>query len=128
MADKKAKGTTSRIKKALAKKKKVATKRTAAVKVSKKKGEVDLVNMKKDLIVKDFATHEGDTGSPEVQIAILTSRVLQLSEHLKDHKKDNHSRRGLLQMVGKRRRLLQYLKRKDEKRYKVLMERVGLKA
>lgn len=80
----------------------------------------------KDEIVKKFAIHEGDTGSPEVQIAILTERILQLSEHLKTHKKDNHSRRGLLQMVGKRRRLLDYLKRKDEERYKALIEKVGL--
>lgn len=83
--------------------------------------------MKKNQIVKEFAVHSGDTGSPEVQIAILTSRILQLSDHLKNHKKDDHSRRGLLQMVGKRRRLLQYLKRKDEKRYKEIMDRVGLK-
>lgn len=80
----------------------------------------------KDEIVKKFAIHEGDTGSPEVQIAILTERILQLSDHLKTHKKDNHSRRGLLQMVGKRRRLLDYLKRKDEERYKVLIKKVGL--
>ena len=80
----------------------------------------------KEKIVKEFAVHEGDTGSPEVQIAILTERILQLSDHLKTHKKDNHSRRGLLQMVGKRRRLLDYLKRKDEERYKVLIEKVGL--
>lgn len=108
-----------------------ASKKGNGKKVSKpkavKKGEVDLVNMDKRAILKEFATHSGDTGSPEVQIAILTSRILQLSDHLKDHKKDCHSRRGLLQMVGKRRRLLQYLKRKDEKRYKGLMERVGLK-
>jgi len=131
--EKKARKVAKKAKKTPAKKKKVAAKKPVAKKASKpavsvKKGEVDLVNMKKDKIVKEFATHEGDTGSPEVQIAILTSRVLQLSEHLKDHKKDNHSRRGLLQMVGKRRRLLQYLKRKEEKRYKALMERVGLKA
>lgn len=108
--------------------KKVVKKVTKKSATPEKRSEIDLENMKKPAIVKAFATHAGDTGSPEVQIAILTSRVLQLSTHLKDHKKDNHSRRGLLQMVGKRRRLLQYLKRKDEKRYKALMERVGLKA
>ena len=80
----------------------------------------------KDKIIKKFSVHKGDTGSPEVQVAILTERILQLSNHLKTHKKDNHSRRGLLQMVGKRRRLLDYLKRKDEERYKVLIEKVGL--
>lgn len=80
----------------------------------------------KDSIIKKFATHEGDTGSPEVQIAILTERINQLSEHLKSHKKDNHSRRGLLQMVGKRRRLLDYLNRKDEARYQDLIKKVGL--
>lgn len=111
-------------------KKATASKKSQAKPAAKpaKRNEVDLVNMDKSAILKEFSTHEGDTGSPEVQIAILTSRILQLSDHLKDHKKDNHSRRGLLQMVGKRRRLLQYLKRKDEKRYKQLMERVGLKA
>lgn len=80
----------------------------------------------KEEIIKEFAIHEGDTGSPEVQIAILTERIKQLSDHLKSHKKDNHSRRGLLQMVGKRRRLLDYLKRKDEDRYQELIEKVGL--
>lgn len=103
-------------------KKKSSKKKTAA-----KKKELDLASMTKDEIVKEFEVHDGDTGSPEVQVAILTSRILQLSEHLKEHKKDHHSRRGLLQMVGKRRRLLQYLKRKDESRYKSLRERVGLK-
>ena len=103
-------------------------KKAAKAKKATKKGELDLPNMTKGKIIKEFATHDGDTGSPEVQIALITSRVLQLADHLKSHKKDHHSRRGLLQMVGKRRRLLQYLKRKDEKRYKELMNKVGLKA
>ncbi len=68
-------------------------------------------------IIKKYAVHEGDTGSPEVQIAILTSEITELTEHLKVHKKDNHSRRGLLQMVGKRRRLIEYLKKVDADRY-----------
>lgn len=71
----------------------------------------------KKKIIKKYAAHEKDTGSPEVQIAILTEQIDRLSEHLKKHKKDNHSRRGLLKMVGKRRRLLEYLKKKDPKRY-----------
>ena len=74
------------------------------------------VDEKKKIIGK-YATHEGDTGSPEVQIAILTEQISRLSGHLKKHKKDNHSRRGLLKMVGKRRRLLEYLKKKDSKKY-----------
>lgn len=74
------------------------------------------VDEKKKIISK-FATHEKDTGSPEVQIAILTEQISRLSEHLKGHKKDNHSRRGLLKMVGKRRRLLEYLKKKDAEGY-----------
>ena len=71
----------------------------------------------KKKIIDKYAAHEKDTGSPEVQIAILTEQIDRLSEHLKKHKKDNHSRRGLLKMVGKRRRLLEYLKKKDPKRY-----------
>lgn len=77
-------------------------------------------------IIKEFATKEGDTGSPEVQIALLTNQVTQLTGHLKKHKKDNHSRRGLLKMVAKRRRLLNFLQRKDEKRYKSLIKRLDL--
>ena len=77
-------------------------------------------------IVKKFALHEGDTGSPEVQIALLSKQIEDLSEHLKIHKKDNHSRRGLLQMVGKRRRLLQYLKDKEEERYNTLAKKLKL--
>lgn len=77
-------------------------------------------------IVKKFALHEGDTGSPEVQVALLSKQIEDLSEHLKIHKKDNHSRRGLLQMVGKRRRLLQYLKDNEEERYNTLAKKLKL--
>ena len=80
---------------------------------------------KKDLI-KKFARERGDTGSPEIQIALLSTKIAKLAEHLKEHKKDVHSRRGLLSMVAKRRRLLAYLAKKDEKRYKVLIKEVGL--
>jgi small subunit ribosomal protein S15 len=80
---------------------------------------------KKDLI-KKFAREKGDTGSPEIQIALLSTKIAKLAEHLKEHKKDVHSRRGLLSMVAKRRRLLAYLAKKDEKRYKVLIKEVGL--
>ena len=82
---------------------------------------------RKDEIIKEYATHEGDTGSPEVQVAILTERIVNLTEHLKTHKKDFHSRRGLLIMVGQRRRLLDYLKRKDQGRYEALIKRLGLR-
>ncbi|GEO82328.1 30S ribosomal protein S15 [Pararhodospirillum oryzae] len=82
---------------------------------------------RKQEVIKEFATKENDTGSPEVQVAILTNRITALTEHLKIHKKDNHSRRGLLIMVGQRRRLLDYLKRKDVKRYEALIARLGLR-
>ena len=78
-------------------------------------------------IIKEYATHEGDTGSPEVQVAILTSRITYLTEHLKEHKKDHHSRRGLLKLVGQRRNMLDYLRRKDIERYRSLIERLGLR-
>ncbi|MDU5216419.1 MAG: 30S ribosomal protein S15 [Veillonella parvula] len=78
-------------------------------------------------IIKEYATHEGDTGSPEVQVAILTSRIQYLTEHLKEHKKDHHSRRGLLKLVGQRRNMLDYLRRKDIERYRSLIERLGLR-
>jgi small subunit ribosomal protein S15 len=80
----------------------------------------------KKKIISKFATGEGDTGSPEVQIALLTANIHQLSDHLKDHGKDNHSRRGLLKMVSKRRRLLQYLLKQDEARYKTVIDKLGL--
>ena len=81
---------------------------------------------KKNLI-KDYATKEGDTGSPEVQVAILTKRIVNLTEHFKTHKKDNHSRRGLLKMVSLRRKLLDYVREKDEKRYKELIKRLEIR-
>ncbi len=80
----------------------------------------------KEKILKDFAQHEGDTGSPEVQIALLSERIKRLSDHLKEHKQDTHSRRGLLQMVNKRRRILLYLTRKDPDRYKSIVQKLGL--
>ncbi|MGI6752336.1 MAG: 30S ribosomal protein S15 [Anaerovoracaceae bacterium] len=82
---------------------------------------------KKAEIIGDYKTHEGDTGSPEVQVAILTFRINDLNEHLKIHKKDHHSRRGLLKMVGQRRNLLNYLKEKDVNRYRELIARLGLR-
>lgn len=78
-------------------------------------------------LMKEYATKEGDTGSPEVQVAILTSRIATLTEHFKTHKKDNHSRRGLLMMVALRRKLLDYVKGKDQARYASLIERLGLR-
>ncbi len=82
---------------------------------------------KKLEIIKEYQTKEGDTGSPEVQVAILTYRINDLNEHLKVHKKDHHSRRGLLKMVGQRRNLLNYLKNKDIDRYRNLIARLGLR-
>ena len=81
----------------------------------------------KNRVIKEFATKDGDTGSPEVQVAILTSRINTLTEHFKTHKKDNHSRRGLLKLVAQRRKLLDYLKRKDEARYQDLIKRLGIR-
>lgn len=81
----------------------------------------------KQQIINDFATHEGDTGSPEVQIAILTERINHLNDHLKMHKKDHHSRRGLLMLVGQRRGLLNYLQKTSIERYRVLIERLNLR-
>ena len=78
-------------------------------------------------IMQTYATHEGDTGSPEVQIAVLTRRINDLTEHLKVHKKDHHSRRGLLKMVGHRRNLLNYLMKKDINRYRAIVEKLGLR-
>ena len=82
---------------------------------------------KKQELIEKFATKPGDTGSPEVQVAILTERIKNLTEHMKEHKHDFHSRRGLLIMVGQRRRLLDYVKRKEEGRYQSLIERLGLR-
>ena len=82
---------------------------------------------KKTAIIKEYARTEGDTGSPEVQVAVLTARIQELTEHLKANPKDHHSRRGLLKMVGQRRGLLGYLKEKDIERYRSLIERLGLR-
>lgn len=81
----------------------------------------------KTAVIEDNRTHETDTGSPEVQIAILTERIAQLTEHLKVHKKDNHSRLGLLKMVGRRRRLLDYLIKKDIERYRACIAKLGIR-
>ena len=78
-------------------------------------------------LIKDNATKDGDTGSPEVQIAILTERINNLTEHFKVHKKDNHSRRGLLKMVSQRRQLLDYVKKKDEPRYQTIIKKLGIR-
>lgn len=82
---------------------------------------------RKSALIKEYAKKEGDTGSPEVQIAILSERIKNLTEHLQSHKKDYHSRRGLLVMVGQRRRLLDYVKGRDHKRYETILERLGLR-
>lgn len=82
---------------------------------------------RKQELIKEYATKDGDTGSPEVQVAILTERINNLTEHLKEHKKDHHSRRGLLIMVGQRRRLLDYAKGKSQGRYEDLIKRLGLR-
>ena len=81
----------------------------------------------KERLIKEYATKEGDTGSPEVQVAILSSRIATLTEHFKTHAKDNHGRRSLLKMVAQRRKLLDYVKNKDEARYRSLIERLGLR-
>lgn len=86
-----------------------------------------MLKSEKDAIIKEYATHEGDTGSPEVQIALLTKRIQDLTEHLKIHKKDHHSRRGLLKMVGKRRNLLNYLTKVDIERYRSIIARLGIR-
>ena len=82
---------------------------------------------RKEALIKEYATKDGDTGSPEVQVAILTERINTLTDHFKEHKKDNHSRRGLLKMVSHRRNLLDYVKRKNEDRYQSLISRLGLR-
>ena len=82
---------------------------------------------KKALIISEFQTHEGDTGSPEVQIALLTTRINELNEHLSVHKNDHHSRRGLLKMVGHRRNLLAYLQKNDIERYRAIVKKLGLR-
>lgn len=86
-----------------------------------------LLKDQKQTIMQEYALHEGDTGSPEVQIAVLTKRINDLTEHLKVHKKDHHSRRGLLKMVGKRRGLLNYLIKTDITRYRAIIEKLGIR-
>ena len=82
---------------------------------------------RKTALIAEFATAPGDTGSPEVQVAVLTERIVNLTGHFKTHTKDNHSRRGLLKLVSQRRQLLDYVKRKDEARYKAIIERLGIR-
>ena len=86
-----------------------------------------MLKEEKTEIIKEYAMHEGDTGSPEVQIAILTKRINALTEHLKIHKKDHHSRRGLLKMVGRRRNLLNYLQKNDVERYRTIIEKLSIR-
>ena len=86
-----------------------------------------MTKTEKTEIIQKYARHEGDTGSPEVQIAVLTKRINDLTEHLKEHKKDHHSRRGLLKMVGHRRNLLDYLMKKDIMRYRAIIEKLGIR-
>lgn len=90
-------------------------------------GCIMITKEEKKQIIEEYQQHDGDTGSPEVQIAILTHRINSLNEHLKEHKKDYHSRRGLLKMVGQRRGLLKYLKNKDILRYRELIEKLGIR-
>ena len=86
-----------------------------------------MTQAEKQAIMKEYATHEGDTGSPEVQIAVLTKRINDLTEHLKEHHNDHHSRRGLLKMVGHRRNLLAYLQKTDIERYRAIVQKLGLR-
>jgi small subunit ribosomal protein S15 len=88
---------------------------------------VTLTKEAKTEVIRKFASHEGDTGSPEVQVALLTARINELTEHLRTHKKDHHSRRGLLMLVGQRRRMLNYLNRQDVDRYRSLVQELGLR-
>ncbi len=95
--------------------------------MSKKTAAPTVADLSKSEIIEQYATKTGDTGSPEVQIALLTGRISHLTEHLKEHKHDHHSRRGLLLLVGQRRRLLNYLQNNDIERYRSLIERLGLR-
>ncbi len=95
--------------------------------MSKKTAAPTVATLSKSEIIAQYATSEGDTGSPEVQIALLTQRIAHLTEHLKEHKHDHHSRRGLLLLVGQRRRLLNYVQNTDITRYRELIERLGLR-
>jgi small subunit ribosomal protein S15 len=91
------------------------------------KGGKNMLKEEKTAVIQQYAMHEGDTGSPEVQIAILTTRINSLTEHLKAHKKDHHSRRGLLKMVGQRRSMLNYLMKSDITRYRTIIEKLGIR-
>ena len=95
--------------------------------MAKKSAVTTVADLPKAEIIKEFALSDGDTGSPEVQVALLTGRISHLTEHLKEHKHDHHSRRGLLLLVGQRRRLLNYLQNTDIERYRSLIERLGLR-
>ncbi len=88
---------------------------------------MSITQERKTALIKEFSRGDGDTGSPDIQVAILTERITNLTEHFKTHKKDNHSRRGLLKMVSQRRRLLDYIKRKEDKRYQDLIARLGIR-
>ena len=88
---------------------------------------MNMLKEEKTAIIAEYATHEGDTGSPEVQIAVLTKRINDLTDHLRTHKKDHHSRRGLLKMVGRRRNLLNYLMKVDIERYRAIIAKLGLR-
>lgn len=98
-----------------------------ATKTAKKQVSTSLIEASRADVIKEYATSEGDTGSSEVQVALLTKRITGLTEHLKDHKHDHHSRRGLLLLVGQRRRLLNYLQNSDIERYRSLIDRLGLR-
>lgn len=91
------------------------------------KGGIKLLKEEKTALINEYAKHEGDTGSPEVQIALLTKRINDLTAHLKTHKKDHHSRRGLLKMVGQRRNLLNYLMKSDIERYRSIISKLGIR-
>lgn len=95
--------------------------------IEKEVEQMAISQERKNVIIKEYARHEGDTGSPEVQIALLTARINELNDHLRVHKKDHHSRRGLLKMVGRRRNLLAYLKEKDLEGYRALIAKLGLR-
>lgn len=103
------------------------SKKTTTKKTVKKTAEEPELPNDKQKIIEKFSQHKGDTGSPEVQVALLTQKIDRLSEHLDQNKKDNHSRRGLLKVIAKRRRILNYLQKLDEKRYKKLVSELGLK-
>ena len=90
-------------------------------------GSMPLAIEKKKTLIQQYRVHDGDTGSPEVQIALLTERVNSLTEHFKQHTKDHHSRRGLLMLIGKRRSLIEYLRKKDTERYRAIIEKLGIR-